>query len=310
VSEMQEDEIELIDIFRVIWKRRNLIILGTFLLTLGAVGITLILPRVYEITAIIEPGIRPIADENGQIINENPVVSPEALKESILGGAYDRAIQEKLNISEEKYPDLKVLTSKSTILVKVIIESSAPDKAVAILNELLVQVSNDIQGKLESEKRKIENEMKLAQISDKAVGEKTTMVAKQVANTSAKIQELATDRQKALTRSSTEAMSLLLYSNEIQNQQIYLNELKGKLKDLETAALSSVVKMDNLRLKVGLIKSTKVIKPPTVPQKPCKPKRVLIVAMASVLGLMGSLLLAFLLEYFERSGGLSPSGKS
>ncbi len=304
MHEVQTDEIELIDIVRVLWKRRQLIVLGTLLLILGAVGVSFILPKVYEVSTIIEPGIRPIADANGQIVNEMPVVSPEALKETISGGAYDGPIQKKLNIAAKDYPTIQVSTAKNTTLVKVVIESSDPGKAVAVLNELLIQVSADIQGKLENEKSKIENEIELARISDQSLNEKITLIERQVADTSTKIQELEKDRQKSMATRSSDAMSVLLYSNEIQNQQIYLNSLQEKLKDLKTATLTAVVRLDNLREKLGLVKSTRVIKPPTVPEKPSKPKSTLIVALVGVLGMMGSMMMAFLLEYFERSGGV------
>ena len=304
MHEEQTDEIELIDIIRVLWKRKKLIILITFLFTLGAVGAALILPKVYEVSTIIEPGVRPIADANGQIVNEVPVVSPDAVKEAVLGGAYDVAIQKKLNILPADYPQLKLTLPKNTTLVKVAIESSEPDKAQAILDELVGQVGSDIQGKLENEKKKIENEMESVRISEKAVAEKILLLKKQLDETSKKIEDLENDRQKSMAARTADAMAVLLYSNEIQNQQIYLNNLQEKLMDLETSAKTFGVRMENIRLKLAMVKSTRLVKPPTIPEKPIKPKKPLIVALAGVLGLMGSMMLAFLLEYLERSGGV------
>ena len=310
MQEPQENEIELIDIIRVIWKRRYLILLGTLLLTLGAAGISMVLPRVYEVSALVEPGIRPFADANGQIVNELPVISPEALRETILSGAYDGVIQKKLDISTAIYPGIKVSTPKNSAFVGISIESTDPEQATAILDELLIQVNNDVQSKLGNEKNKIENEIQLAQISDRSISEKIKLIEKQMMDTATKIQEMEKTRQKSIAMRSSDAMSVLLYSNEIQNQQIYLNNLQDSLHSLKTATLTSVVKMDNLRLKLGMIQSTKVIKPPTIPNHPVKPKRALIVALAGVLGLMGSMMLAFLLEYFERSGGVRPVEKA
>ena len=310
MQEPQENEIELIDIFRVLWKRRYLILLGTLLLTLGAAGISMVLPRVYEVSALVEPGIRPFADANGQIVNELPVILPEALRETILSGAYDGAIQKKLDISTAIYPGIKVSTPKNSTFVSISIESTDPEQAKAILDELLIQVNNDVQSKLGNEKNKIENEIQLAQISDRSISEKIKLIEKQMMDTATKIQEMEKTRQKSISTRSSDAMSVLLYSNEIQNQQIYLNNLQDSLHSLKTATLTSVVKMDNLRLKLGMIQSTKVIKPPTIPNHPVKPKRALIVALAGFLGLMGSMMLAFLLEYFERSGGVRPVEKA
>jgi len=304
MHEEQTDEIELIDIIRVLWKRKKLIISITFLFTLGAVGVSLILPKVYEVSTIIEPGVRPITDANGQIVNEVSVVSPDAVKETVLGGAYDVAIQKKLNIPPVDYPLLKVSLPKNTTLIKMAIESPEPDKAQAILDELAAQVGSDIQGKLENEKKKIENEMESARISEKAVAEKISLLKKQLDETSRKIEELENNRQKSMAARNADAMSVLLYSNEIQNQQIYLNNLQEKLMDLETSAKTFVVHMENIRLKLAMVKSTRLIKPPSIPEKPIKPKKPLIVVLAGVLGFMGSMMIAFLLEYLERSGGV------
>lgn len=305
MHEEQTDEIELIDIIRVLWKRKKLIIFITFLFTLVAMGVSLILPKVYEVSTIIEPGVRPITDTNGQIVNEVSVVSPDAVKEAVLGGAYDVAIQKKLNIPPVDYPLLKVSLPKNTTLIKMAIESPEPDKAQAILDELAAQVGSDIQGKLENEKKKIENEMESARISEKAVAEKISLLKKQLDETSRKIEELENNRQKSMAARTADAMSVLLYSNEIQNQQIYLNNLQEKLMDLETSAKTFVVHMENIQLKLAMVKSTRLIKPPSIPEKPIKPKKPLIVVLAGVLGFMGSMMIAFLLEYLERSGGVS-----
>jgi LPS O-antigen subunit length determinant protein (WzzB/FepE family) len=77
---MQEEEIELIDIFRILWKRRKLILLGTLLLTIGAAGISLLLPKVYEVSTI-EPAR----------IGSDRVIEAEAIK-SILE-SYDDVIR-------------------------------------------------------------------------------------------------------------------------------------------------------------------------------------------------------------------------
>jgi capsular polysaccharide biosynthesis protein len=307
---MQEEEIELIDIFRILWKRRKLILLGTLFLTIGAAGISLLLPKVYEVSTIIEPGIRPIADVNGQIVNEMPVVTPEALREGILGGAYDARIQKKLNIAPKDYPKIRVVTPKNTLLVKISIESSKPEQALAILNELVSLVGSDIQEKLESEKSKIGHEIKLTQIYDQSLVEKIKLVEKQTTAVTAKMQDLEKNRERSMASRTTDAMSVLLYSNEIQNQQIYLNGLQEKLKNLETEAQGSSVRIDNLRLKLSLIKSTSLTKPPSIPDKPVKPKKPLIVALAFMVGLMGSMLLVFLLEYFERAGGVGVASEA
>ena len=117
--QQQADGIELIDILRVLWKRKALIIWGTLLIAILGAGVVFLLPKTYEVVTIIQPGSRPITDEKGQIIQEKPVESPEAIKENVLGGAFDEQIQQQLNIPVGRFPKFKVELPKDTLLVKI-----------------------------------------------------------------------------------------------------------------------------------------------------------------------------------------------
>ncbi len=50
-----EDEISLIDLFRVLVKRKMLIIIVTVLVTLSAIGYALSIPPIYRARAILSP---------------------------------------------------------------------------------------------------------------------------------------------------------------------------------------------------------------------------------------------------------------
>ncbi|BCA80098.1 Wzz/FepE/Etk N-terminal domain-containing protein [Desulfuromonas sp. AOP6] len=309
MQEMHNDEIDLIDILRVLWQRKVMIFAITLVVTLAAAGISLVLPKVYEVSTIIEPGIRLISDTNGETLNEMMVVLPGTIKETIRGGAYNKAIQQKLKITGREYPDVKVEIPRDTNLVKMSIQSGDPVQAVAVLEELLQHIQSDIQEKLSGEKKIIFKQIRLEEIKYKNFEGKITLLEKQSnvisSNISNKIQALEKIRQKPLAEGSSNAISMLIYSSEIQNQQMYLNGLREKLKDLQAEILASEVLIENLRLKLGMLTSTNVTKEPTVPAKPVKPKKTLIVAVAGVLGLFGSMLLAFLFEAIKRAGGLS-----
>lgn len=297
---MQEQEIELIDLIRILAKRKKLILLGTMVLTLAAAGISLLLPKIYEVSAIIEPG-KMINLEKNEVAKA--IVGPEEIKENVLGEAYDNKIREKLNLSPAEYPKkFKVTVPKETSLVKVSIETVDPQQGKMILDELMNQITAAVNEKLNVEKQKMNNDIQLEKIKNTSLIEKISLTNSQVEDITRKIKDLETSRKKAMAASRTDAMSVLLYSNEIQNQQIYLNSLQEKLKQLETEALGADLRIDNLRLTMSQLKATNLVKPPTVSERPVKPKKSLIVALAFMLGLLGTTLLAFLLEYFERAG--------
>jgi LPS O-antigen subunit length determinant protein (WzzB/FepE family) len=294
------DEIDLIDIIRVLWKRKKLIIIGTLLLTIAAAGVSLLLPKVYEVTAILEPGTRAITDGKGQIIKETPVESPESIKSVALGGAYDSFIQKKLNISPIDFPKIKIDIPKNTTLIKFIIESAQPEQAVDVLNELLAQISNRIHEKLAVEKKGIENEIKLVRIANRTVEAKIKLIAKQVSETKERIQELEKNRQNSMSSRPADAVSILLYSSELQNKQIYLNGLQEKLKDLESDMQGADIKVDNLSLKLASLKSAIINKEPQVPEKQIKPRKKLIVATMFLFGLLFMNVLALMIEFIGR----------
>jgi uncharacterized protein involved in exopolysaccharide biosynthesis len=104
-----------------------------------------------------------------------------------------------------------------------------------------------------------------------------------------------------MARNSSEAMSVLLYSNEIQNQQIYLNGLQERLREFQTTAEGSGIRLENLQLKMASIKSTRLAKSPGISPKHIRPKKSLLIAMALVLSAMVMTMAAFFLEYLERN---------
>ena len=287
-----EDEIDLVALLRILWKRKVMIITLTLLLTFAAGVVVMMLPEIYKITAIIEPA----KDADGK-----PVELSEAIKENILGGAYDQPLVQKHKLSVEEYPEWQVQIPKGTDLLKISLESNKPEFAVSLLSELLTLISARIEDRLQDEKQRIENEIKLAKINHRGQLESIKLLTGQTRDTTDKIGELEIARKNALASRSSDAMSVLLYSNEIQSQQIYLNNLQLQVRNAEQNVESSAIAIDNARLKLARIKSTNINKSPSVPQRPVKPKKTLIVALALIGGALGSILLAFCVEFVSNT---------
>ncbi len=287
-----EDEIALIDVFMILWKRKIMIILLTLLLG-GVAGIvSMMLPPVYRVTAIIEPG----KGADGESVER-----PETIKQNILGGAYDLGIQEVLGLTVAEYPALTVQVPKDTALLNISLEIEKPELGVAILNELLLRVSAMIEERLQYERAQLDNNLKLALVEHTGLVESIKLLTLQTRDTAEKISGLEAARGEALANLASDAMSVLLYSNEIQSKQIYLNNLQMKLNKAVQATNSAEIGVANARLKIAKIKSTNINKVPLVPEKPVRPKKVLIVLLALIAGLMTSTVLAFLIEYVSNA---------
>jgi len=107
---------------------------------------------------------------------------------------------------------------------------------------------------------------------------------------------------------------MLLYSNEIQQSLQYYNELNELLSskkieeediNLEIENKEEEIKqleneIENLKERKGRIDYTQLIKEPTSSPSPVSPKKILIVLIAGILGLMIFTMLAFFLEYIEK----------
>ena len=91
-TDIPEDEIELIDLLRVIWKWKYLIIGGTFAFALVAVVISFAMPKIYSVDAILEPGILNIINEGENEDKRIYIDSPQNLKALIDIGSFDNQI--------------------------------------------------------------------------------------------------------------------------------------------------------------------------------------------------------------------------
>ncbi len=290
-NQTNNDEINLVDLFLIVWKRKLMIIIVTLLLTVAAAGTSLIMQKIYDVNTILEPG----RDAGGVL-----VVSPQTIRENILGGTYDRVIAEKLGLPLEMVPKFNVSIPKQTDLVKIAIESSEPQQAVLFIRELLNGITADIQEDLDLLVRETNNQIKQIKIKDGFVLEKIKLLTNQITQVDVKVTELEIERKKAIASPNGDAMAILLYSNEIKNQQIYLNDLQEKLANLTNQKSLIDLEIDNIQLKLDAIKGTIINKPPHVPVKPIKPKKALIVSLAFASGLIGGLMLALFAEFVAR----------
>ena len=70
--EHYEDEIELIDILRVIWKWKYFILAGTLLCALIAAIISFNMTKIYSIDMVLRPGILSVGPEGKNVYIDSP----------------------------------------------------------------------------------------------------------------------------------------------------------------------------------------------------------------------------------------------
>ena len=87
-EEQFEDEIELMDYLRVIWKWKYLIAAGTLICAVAAGVISFSMPKVYSIDMVVRPGMLTVNETGNQVY----VDSPQNIKAVIEAGTFDREI--------------------------------------------------------------------------------------------------------------------------------------------------------------------------------------------------------------------------
>ena len=148
------DEISLVDLLKVLHKRKRFIAFATLACTFVAVGVSLLLPRVYEVTAIVSPAL-----------GENLIVTPLEIKEAIHGGVYDNDLTSKLQLAEKELPKITVSVIEKTSFVKISVRTDDPEAAVSLENELISLLSREQSMKLRVELQQIDNLLKLHSIN-------------------------------------------------------------------------------------------------------------------------------------------------
>jgi len=370
--EEYEDEIELMDYLNVIWKKKWLIILPTLFCVVIVGIISFRLPHIWEVDAIIQPSKFFVQNEAGTF-SEVVVVSPKQIAGQISQQSYSPLIAAELNLDIRVFPTLKAENLRDTNLVRVSVREKDTEKAKLILSSLFNHLKTDMDRKIDVEIKGIDtrietqensikqneltikdklNEIKLKEIEKnmksqeilsavnkvKISEDRGKSILNELKTVKERINEIEKQQKNAFAekKEGAEALGLLLYSNEIQNNLRYYNTLDEKLSsekiiqenlDLQIkVGKEEIRKLDNqiekvkteidkiknmtenikneinlLNEKKGRIDYAQLIKEPTSSLSPVSPRKKLNVLIAGILSLMIFTILAFFLEYIRKN---------
>ena len=160
-----ENEIELIDYLKIIWKRKWLIIIPTVLCAISAGVISFLLPQKWEIDALIQPSKFIVQTEGGQF-EEIVVVDPKQITGQINEAAYNNLIATELNLDIRKFPKLRAETLQDTNLVRVSLKEEDIEKAKLILHSLFNHLKGQLDEKVNIEMKGIDSQIKSHEIEN------------------------------------------------------------------------------------------------------------------------------------------------
>jgi len=285
-----EDEINLVDLLRVIWKWKWLIVAGPLFFAGIAAVISLQMPKIYEVSTIIEPAIAMVQD-NGNVLYFDSVAS---ISGKVQGGIYNEEIKKALGLDSPKI-DIAfqpvIIHETSTIKITSQWKEGETDLGVKITQQLnhhllneyarIVELKKEIHDTQIAMKQSAINEIKTegADIDEQIklmvgeIGKKRSEIkrrqdslengrqrkeelVKEIERVKENTEEIVQQRALLLKDKNPEKnISLIINSTMIQQNMIYSNHLHNSVYDLIIKENQMEAEIDTFSREIDKIKA-------------------------------------------------------
>ena len=296
----EDDTIELIDLLRVVWKWKWFIIAFSVLCAIGAGIISFSMAKVYEVSMILEPGVIDI-DPNGKPIYLD---SPSNIESKIDSHAYNTRILDKLQADPKELGlGLKTTLPKDANTLKISLDTDDTNKSIEALSILFHELVKEYKHYIDSRKSELDQKIAMNKSQlDVSTGEKQYL-EKEIAIVKANTDTIVEERNMLLKTggSNPDKLSLLVYTNIIQQNMAHSNALNRQLGGLMAKIETIKSKIETLKIKKDAIENIRFIQKPQSSIYPVKPKKKLNTALAGIVGLFISIFLAFFIEYLQKA---------
>lgn len=306
VTQHGEEEVDLIEVFQILCKRKKVIVIGALLVAFVASVASFSFTEVYRATVILGAPTQLIQNKKG-LEKAIAIVAPETIKELVIAGVFNAQIQKELNISDENFPKFKVVLPYKTSLIKLTVKTGDPQQAISILDEMVAQVLKFIKYEMGNRVNLIEVKIELSQSKKRSVINKIELIKRHITETGDGIVELDKLWLKLQNEFVEDESSVFLHLSEIQDKRTYLYELLERLSDLEI----DIQKLDvSIEKNSSLLKSmsdAKVHKAPLLSGKISKQMQTIVVgAVSFFISMVFLIFLVLFQEFFKR---LKASGR-
>lgn len=271
MTERYDDEIELIELIRIVWQRKWLVILLPILAAILAYGISFFITPTYSSTVKIA------LSNMGDPIYSNPL----AAKEEILSTDTLAPIMERLKLKYKTVDEFKkkidVTAQKDQNILQVDVSYSDPKTAQAIAAEI-GKVFKEKSDQVFLAKKKLVEDL-LATLKEQKDLASKSLDRNRAALTAIETNGNLTNEEKDISR-----VRLLDY---IVRDEAYIKDSISRIQDAEMRLID--------------MKEAQFVENATLPDRPDSPKKTLNAVIAFVVGLMFALFLVFLIEYFSKN---------
>jgi len=298
----EENTIELIDLLRVVWKWRWFIIILTLACAIAAGIISFTIPKTYEVSMVIEPGVIDI-DPNGKFIYLD---SPLNIKSKIDSQAYNSRILKILNADPKKLIlNFKTVQNGKSNTVTIRLEVEDVNKGIQSLSTLFHESVKEYQHYIDLRKSEADQKIVLNKRQLDVSAGKKNYLENEITTVKVNTDKIIEERNLLIKKggNSSDKLSLLIYTNIVQQNMAHYNELNRQLSTLMNAIEKMKSDIEMLKIKKKSIENIKLIQPPQRSIYPIKPKKKLNVILAFVIGLFVSIFLAFFIEYLQKMKG-------
>lgn len=323
-----EDEIELIDILRVIWKWKYFIIVGTVICGLIAAIISFNMSKIYSIDMVLSPGILSVGREGKNVY----IDSPDNIKALIDSGTFNNDIlnylkENKLDNIPNKL-DFKITIPTKSDTIKIKYETTDIKKGVIIqdrLSKLLIKeyaklVQNiereydikysllkhqidSIKANIQSYKRNVTN---IEKRNSELISE-IKLIKNNTAKLVAEKNKLSSNNPKKNDGLQVLFYTYLIlekikltnsYEDEINDYKIKKEEQLQNIHTLNNEKEIKLYEIKKIQFQKDNTQNIQILQAPTKNPYPIKPKTNRNIILALVVGLFLMIFLAFLGEYF------------
>jgi len=328
--EHYEDEIELIDILRVVWKWKYLIIGGAVICSMIAAIISFNMSKIYSVDMTLRPGILKVGEQGGNVY----IDSLQNIKTLIESGAFNNDILDYLRENKlDNIPnklDFKITIAKASDTIKVKYETADIKKGVIIqdrLNKLLIKeyakLVQNIEREYDMESSLLKHQIDLIKATIQSYKRNITNIEKRNSELISEIKlikdntaNLVAEKNKLLSKNpkGNDSLQILFYTYLIQENvklsNNYLNEINDynfkkeeQLQNIHTLDNEKEIKLYDIKkiqFQKDNIQNIQILQAPTKNPLPIKPKTKLNIILALVAGLFLMFFLAFFLEYLRK----------
>ena len=268
---IEEDTIDLRELFSVLKRRRKLILGVTVLFTLLALIYVFSAKPVYEVKAMIEVGQ----------IDAKPIDNVKDIKEKL---SYEYHVDVKgKKIELPRVTTISVPKNSNSIL-SLTIHGNSNEEGIKYIQTVIKKIETQYKEKTDAYTNSQKELIKLTQEDIKDNSMSLVKLKEEIDNYS----------QKIISLKSEDAALAGIYALQIGQMQTQLQNLKTYI-----SALKNEEEKLNLSITPSMVKPTHIVGEIETLDKPIKPKKKLIVIVAFITGLMLAVFLAFFLEFIR-----------